>query len=86
MLHAATQTAHAELLYTESCEVIVKNITMFEDCFCTVTPCTTTGSGSDDCAILTLFCTCTVAISMSVPTANVIVREYAPEDEELEDI
>ena len=33
-----------------------------------------------------LFCTCTVAISMSVPTANVIVREYAPEDEELEDI
>ena len=59
---------------------------MFEDCFCTVTPCTTTGSGSDDCAILTLFCTCTVAMSISVPTANVMVKEYAPEDEELEDI
>ena len=28
----------------------------------------------------------TVAISMSVPTANVMVREYAPEEEELEDI
>ena len=55
-----------QLLYTESCEVIVRNITMFEDCFCTVTPCTTTGSGSDDCAILTLFCTCLLYTSRCV--------------------
>ena len=31
------------------------NITMFDDCFCTVTPCTTTGVGSDDWATLTRF-------------------------------
>ncbi|CDA47473.1 putative uncharacterized protein [Bacteroides stercoris CAG:120] len=67
-------------------DFMVRNITILLDCFCTVTPCTTTGAGSDDCATLTRFCTCTVAMSISVPTAKVTVSEYAPDEDELDDI
>ena len=53
----------------------VNIITMFEDFFCTVTPCCLTASGKEFKATLTRFCTITVAMSMSVPTSNVTVNE-----------
>ena len=56
-------------------ELKVSIMTMFDDCFLVVMPCTITASGKLLCAMLTRFCTMTVAMSMSVPTANVMVSE-----------
>ena len=59
----------------ESLELRVSIITILEDCLRVVLPCTITGSGKLLWAILTRFCTMTVAMSISVPTANVMVSE-----------
>ena len=59
----------------ESLELRVSIITILEDCLRVVIPCTITGSGKLLWAILTRFCTMTVAMSISVPTAKVIVKE-----------
>ena len=57
---------------------------MLDDCFCTVTPSCVTSLGSEFMATFTLFCTSTVAMSMSVPTSNVTVSWYVPADDEVE--
>ena len=57
---------------------------MLVDCFCTVTPCCITSLGNELSAMLTLFCTSTVAMSMSVPTSNVTVSWYVPDDDDVE--
>ena len=64
--------------------VRVMKSTTLVDCFCTVTPCCVTSVGNEFSAIFTLFCTSTVAISMSVPTSNVTVSLYVPDDDEVE--
>ncbi len=45
-----------------------------------VTPIRWTSCGSRGSAWATRFCTCTCAMSRSVPTANVIVRVSAPSE------
>ena len=62
----------------------VSIITILDDFFCTVTPCCFTASGNEFKATLTRFCTITVAISISVPTSKVTVKEYIPDADEVE--
>src|SRR5215207_2308465 len=59
---------------------------MFDDCFRTVTPCRRTSSGRDGSAIESRFWTSTWALSRSVPMSNVMVSEYDPSDELVEDM
>ena len=62
----------------------VSIMTMFDDFFCTVTPCCFTASGKEFMATLTRFCTMTVAMSISVPTSKVTVKAYMPDADEVE--
>ena len=57
---------------------------MLVDCFCTTTPCCVTSDGKELRAIFTLFCTSTVAISISVPTSKVTVSLYVPDEDDVE--
>ena len=50
------------------------------DAFSVVTPMRCTSCGSRGSACATRFCTCTCALSRSVPSANVIVSVSAPSD------
>src|SRR5438270_455962 len=59
---------------------------MFDDCFLTVTPCRRTSSGSCGSATASRFCTNTWAWSRLVPMLNVMVSEYPPSAEQVEDM
>ena len=63
------------VLDMQAASIQTKKAKEVEDCLRVVIPCTITGSGKLLWAILTRFCTMTVAMSISVPTAKVIVRE-----------
>src|SRR5205823_14593080 len=60
--------------------------TMLVDCFLTVTPWRRTSSGSDGSATASRLWTCTWALSRLVPISNVMVSEYDPSDELVEDM
>jgi hypothetical protein len=59
---------------------------MFDDCFLTESPCRRTSSGKPGSAMATRFWTRTWAASRSTPISKVMVREYDPSAELVEDM
>ena len=56
------------------------------DAFATVTPMLRTSDGKRGCAIATRFCTCTCAVSRSVPRSNVTEIEKRPSTVEFDEM